>query len=230
MRIIHINTTNKTGGAAEVARALESEQLRRGHDAGLVSRETLGNSRYLNALVFRLSSHDGLFARWRELLRSELFRSAEVIHLHNAHGYYMPPWALSEIVKKPCLWTLHDYWLLTGRCAMPEECTGFKSGCAPCPYKEKYPATWLDRAAVEFQTRRGLLKAPILFVSPSESTSENFRDICRSLRVIHNPVNMPNQLPTRIEARLRLGLPENRTIVLFAARRLEEPRKGLRTL
>ena len=229
MRIVHINTSDRTGGAAQVARCLRSEQARRKHQVSLISRETLGIPRHLNVLAYRLSSREGVFSSWSGFLRSGEFKNAEIVHLHNAHGYYMPLWALTEILKKPCLWTLHDYWLLTGRCAMPEACTGFVTGCDPCPYKRKYPATWLDRAAIDFRYRRKLLGSKVQFVSPSESTRIHFTNDCHSIRTICNPVQMPDQLPTRIDARHRLGLPLDRTVVLFSARRLGEPRKGLQT-
>lgn len=193
MRIIHINTTDKTGGAAQVARSLQSEQVRRDHESSFVSRETLGIPRHLNVLAYRLSSREGVFSTWGGFLGSETFRSADIVHLHNTHGYYMPPWALTEILKRPCLWTLHDYWLLTGRCPMPEACTGYTAGCAPCPYKSKYPATWIDRAASDFRFRRQLLGSKLQIVSPSEFARNQFANDCHSIRTIHN-------LPARARA------------------------------
>lgn len=229
MRIIHINTSDRTGGAAQVAGSLQREQVRRDHQSSLVSSETLGILRHLNALAYRFSSCEGVFASWGGFFRSDAFINADIVHLHNAHGYYMPQWALTEVLKKPCLWTLHDYWLLTGRCAMPEACTGFATGCDPCPYKSKYPATWFDRAASDFRFRRKLLGSKILFVSPSEFTRSQFSSGCHSIRTICNPVQMPDQMPSRAEAKRRLGLPEDKTVVLFPARKLEAPRKGLQT-
>ena len=230
MRIVHINTTFSSGGAAMVAKCLHDEQNRHGLHAAFVSRETLGIPKYVNVAAFRATSREGLFSNWRRFFRSADFTQADVIHLHNAHGYYMPRWALLRILGKPCVWTLHDYWLLTGRCAMPESCNGFESGCSPCPHKDKYPATWIDRAGRDFADRRQLLEFSAVFVAPTEFVRRKFLSQCDSeIWTIQNPIEAETSAPTRIEARRRLGLPNDKTIVVFAARKLEDPRKGLNT-
>ncbi|VEB57463.1 glycosyltransferase [Salmonella enterica subsp. enterica] len=44
------------------------------------------------------------------------------------------------------VWTLHDHWSVTGRCAFTDGCEGWKSGCQKCPTLSNYPPVRVDRA------------------------------------------------------------------------------------
>lgn len=65
------------------------------------------------------------------------FRSADIVHLQIIHndGYFnildLP--RLSH--KKPMVWTIHDFWALSGMCIYPFECGGLYDKCIKyCPY------------------------------------------------------------------------------------------------
>jgi putative colanic acid biosynthesis glycosyltransferase len=44
------------------------------------------------------------------------------------------------------VWTLHDHWSVTGRCAFTDGCEGWKTNCQKCPTLTNYPPVKVDRA------------------------------------------------------------------------------------
>lgn len=250
MRVLHISTVTHGGGAARVARALHDCQRQRGIESVLLCGRgrpeeaedvwTLGIEpwRHLGNVAWqRISGEEGSWntRAWEHAL-GRYVKRAEVIHLHNAHGYYLPRRMLEEILARPAVWTLQDEWLLTGRCAFPLGCRGFENGCRPCPYPGRYPSAWIDRAGVELPRRRRLAhQANAIFVTPSAMIRARFLEQgfpADRFEVIHNPLDMDVEVSAaaRREARRELGLPEDRTILLFVAAETWIPRKGLDVL
>lgn len=251
MNVLHIHTSTQSGGAASVARAIHASQRNAGIEAqylaawgdtdpdrGVHSFRVTRRVDRLNVAAYRAASLEGPFywGKWRRILSSDMFASADVIHLHSAHGYYMPHWVLDRITDRPTVWTLHDYWLMTGRCASPGECTGFTQGCPSCPHHQHYPATLYDRADRGFEERRKLwAKTNILFAAPTEFTRRQFVDQgmpAERIYTVPNPVDLPVALKAnsaetgKAAAKLRLGLTPEQKVVLFAARKLTDPLKG----
>lgn len=72
----------------------------------------------------------------------------DVIHLHNIHGYYVNVDILFSYLKKcnkAIIWTLHDYWPITGHCSNSSfvRCDRWKTECHDCPQKNIYPKSFL---------------------------------------------------------------------------------------
>ena len=133
---------------------------------------------------------------WRRM--RELFEASDVIHLHAIHSYFVNPYAFLELVGdagKPVVWTMHDSWVLTGRCAIPGDCRGWETGCVACPKLSAYPPARVDRAASMWTTRRDAIarlaeRVPVVFAAiadwvAEEAVSAGFTDV----RVIRNSVD-----------------------------------------
>ena len=155
MRIVPLNTHQRLGGAAQVADPLHQTYRSLGHASTLISGfgepdpqqgfEVVSPSqrqRLMQVAAYRLTSQDGLFTqqRWNTLYRQHI-EPADVVHVHNLHGYYLPPSLRERLLGKAKVWTLHDEWLMTGRCGFHLDCDGYTRGCAPCPRKHIYPST-----------------------------------------------------------------------------------------
>jgi glycosyltransferase involved in cell wall biosynthesis len=248
-----INTDYSKGGAARVAYSLHEYMLNRsdmdpvflsGRGAGHAGKKivALGQSRmheYVNALIYRISAKEGAFstALWKMFIEQDLFQP-DVIHLHNVHGYYLPNSVLETIKQYPVVWTLHDFWTATGRCAFPLECRGWEESCEYCPYKEKYPATWLRKNFKRnFIWRRQLLDkfTKLLIVVPSNTFFKQlsyFGMIRNNIKVVYNGVDTNifkplNNITEKNMLLSKLKLPQdNRPVLCFTARDLDEPRKG----
>jgi glycosyltransferase involved in cell wall biosynthesis len=158
----------------------------------------------------------------------------DVINLHNLHAADLP---LAEIAARlgdrPVIWTLHDMWSFTGRCAYAYNCTQFLTGCtASCPTPTEYPAlappkisgAWAGRA--EFLSRRPAIAA----ACPSSwLATEARRGLWKERRVdaIANALPLDVFFPVpKAAARAALGLPDGKRFALLAADYLAERRKG----
>ena len=91
----------------------------------------------------------------------------DIVHLHNIHGHYLNYPLLFYYLKKrniQVIWTFHDCWPYTGKCAHYSEkhCMKWKTGCFDCPNLSTYPDSKYDG------TRRNYnLKKRIFFKMPN---------------------------------------------------------------
>jgi putative colanic acid biosynthesis glycosyltransferase len=84
----------------------------------------------------------------------------DLIHLHNIHGYFLNLTILFDyIVNKgiPVIWTLHDFWPVTGHCSFFSDinCEKWKAGCHHCPKKKYYPKSiCIDNSEKNYYLKR----------------------------------------------------------------------------
>jgi len=161
----------------------------------------------------------------------------DVINVHNLHSAYPSGWrsGLVEVCLEhaPTVWTLHDMWSFTGRCAYSYECRKFLSGCdETCPTPHEYPALEPHRIREAWEQRTLLLgKHPeLVAVTPSAWLAEEAQ---RGFWKQHRVEVIPNGLPLdvffpqdRSEARRKLELETTGAILLMVGLDLSERRKG----
>lgn len=162
----------------------------------------------------------------------------DVLHLHNLHGGYFDIRALPALsAQVPTILTMHDMWLLTGHCAQPFECARWREGCGDCPDLGRYVPIRRDASAENREIkRRALLASRVGLAAPSRWLLSMAEDSGllgegREGRVIPNGVDTAVFAPgDRAEARGSLGLPQDRQIVLVAAKNVRiNPYKGFDT-
>jgi len=201
MRILHVNVRLQEGGAARIALDLHRRLLDAkiesqfaygwGEKGGKSSAEAdipfsfqVGNQVQVagNVLIHKLAGVDSLpplGAGKNKLV--EAIRWADVVHLHAVHSYFLPfEWLVHELIRtgKPVIWTAHDYWMLTGRCAFTEGCEAWRDGCGACKSGDNYPSARLDFSAAQFKRRRQALAslgALLHVICPSEFVAHAFR-------------------------------------------------------
>ena len=67
------------------------------------------------------------------LINNKYYKCADVVHFHQIHNSHFNLYNLfNEMLYKPTVVTLHDPWLLTGRCVHPGKCNKWKNGCKNC--------------------------------------------------------------------------------------------------
>lgn len=86
-----------------------------------------------------------------------LVEESDLIHLHAIHSYF---WRFDDLFEllgesnKPVVWTMHDSWILTGRCAFNDDCRKWETGCGGCPSKNFYPASIFDFSGPQWKEKR----------------------------------------------------------------------------
>jgi len=176
LNVLQVSVRLSEGGAAGVARTIASELTSRGMGSafaygygphGLESpladefdstRLTARPIAALNQVSYSLRGKDTNLQspKSRAEFRNRL-RSADVVHLHIIHSYFIGIDTLVDellAAGKPVVWTLHDQWAMTGRCAQPGDCRLWASGCQVCPSLTAYPPAKIDRAARRWSERR----------------------------------------------------------------------------
>lgn len=121
----------------------------------------------------------------------------DIVHLHNLHGHYLHYPTLFSALERldiPVVITLHDLWLLTGRCCFPDECQRWTQTCRHCPDRSKYPSTLLSHCKINHLLRSDCVNhlPNVTLVAPSEWAVHHVRqsrlNLCPSI-VIPNGVN-----------------------------------------
>ena len=194
--------------------------------------------RFLSPALYRPVCLRLALARLREILNR--FRP-DVINVHNLHGAWDRGFGTEMVdlcaAHAPTVWTLHDMWSFTGRCAYAYDCRRFEEGCgASCPTPREYPCLKPKNIGPAWQEKRDLLNrhARLAAVSPSRWLAEEAKRGSWKLRAV---AAIPNGLPLNVyapapreEARRALGLPTSGPILLLAAQSLSERRKGANLL
>ncbi len=246
IRVAMVNTVRTQGGAARVAALLAQTFHDHFDDVDVTlyhceHRERTPPfyglkrplSRPLNAFLARLG---GSTCVWDMGVAGDIVdktRNADVLHIHNLHGYYLDyPKLLHAWRDRPVVWTLHDMWSLTGRCGSSSECSSWRLGCPMCPYKKYYPKAWIDNAKREFQLKQYLysIMNSLTIVTPSNWLSDLAlqRGFSREyVHVVPNPVDTTKFGPIdKYKARKELNLPDNAYLALFVASDCGDRRKG----
>ena len=256
MRILIVNTTEGTGGAAIATARLMHALQKEGVEVKMATRSTshfslLTSHFSLKPLAFywerlRIFLVNRLSKRnlWQidiancgeNITQTEAFRHADVIHLHWINQGFLSLKNLEAIFRsgKRIVWTLHDQWPTTGICHYAEDCDRFQTHCHDCPLLA-HPSPH-DLAYRVFKQKLHIWhEADITFVGCSQWIADETRK--SALTQGHRIVCIPNAIDHTVfrpmpkdEARNAFGLPQDKKIVLFICQKVTDERKGMRYL
>src|SRR5215471_3324424 len=193
MHVVMLSDAETKGGAAIAASRLAEALHRLGHRVTRIVHLASGQDHSWSTLSMDFDS--SLRRAARAMVPSQIRKafeiqsvrhrlngaldilSPDVVNVHNLHGYgatRRAGWS-AGLVKvcanhAPTVWTLHDMWSFTGRCAYSYDCTKYLTGCdSTCPTPEEHPPLAPERIAQAWATRRlELRKNPSLVaVTPS---------------------------------------------------------------
>jgi glycosyltransferase involved in cell wall biosynthesis len=122
-------------------------------------------------------------------------------------------------------------WALTGHCGFSFDCDRWKIGCGKCPYPNAAPSIKRDGTRIEWQLKNWVYsRSNLSIVSKSKWLTEMAKQSMLSRYPIYE---IPNGIDTemyqplnREKCRIELGLPLNKKVLMFAAVRLDDYRKG----
>jgi len=251
MKVLLVNTEYHRGGAARIAKTLHNAlnaapgfQSYFAYGRGprvkgeKVLRFACQLEVYLHAFQTRSTGLQGYGSCFSTHRLFHLIKNwtSDVVHLHNIHGYYLNLKLASELgnIGIPVVWTLHDGWPLTGRCAYLFECDRWKTGCGHCPDLSRYPKTYLDTSAFMWRKKKAAFTRgwnPVI-VFPSQWLADRAKESYLGefrIEVIPNGIDTETFSPIeRIAGRERLGIPLEKRVILFVAADLRDERKGAR--
>lgn len=255
MKIVMLSDFETLGGAAIAASRLANELCNRGHTVFRIIHLPDYEPHQWNTAV--LAGQTYTFTTgvrkiipffWRtglgnQLLSTRLFDllddlQPDIINVHNLHGAGWSPGLAGICGKKaPTVWTLHDMWSFTGRCAYSYDCFKFTTGCdSSCPTPHEYPSLDSRLIAGAWERRKGVLFAnqSIVAVTPSQWLA---REAQKGLWSKSRIEVIPNGLPLdiyfvvdRFQARKELGLSVEGPLLIAAADNFDDRRHGFNIL
>ncbi|RRD74568.1 glycosyltransferase [Tannerella forsythia] len=165
--------------------------------------------------------------------RHPLVKWADIIHLHWTNQGFLSLGSIAKLssLDKPIVWTMHDMWPFTGICHHARHCNHFMSRCSECFFLQKKKH---DLSEKKFIEKRELIfsNSNIRLIACShwllkKAQSSNL-SINHCILSIPNPINISIfKSNNKIDSRRRLGLPQDKKMLLFGAANLTDQRKGL---
>jgi glycosyltransferase involved in cell wall biosynthesis len=155
----------------------------------------------------------------------------DIIHFHDLNSAISPKTLELCARKRPVVFTAHDCSCFTGGCIYPLRCERFLKTCGHCPQLASLGARF-DFTKTNIGINRRIAKnKAIQFVFPSNWLHEK---ASLSLQFARKAETIPNgfspleyEFRPRNESRQKLGIREDRKVVVVAAHYLADPRKGI---
>lgn len=257
MRVLIINTSERTGGAAVAAQRLCEALNDNGVKAKMMVREKETDDITVVGIKNGWKTQaDFLWERWcvyyhlhfsrqhlweidiantgADITKTREFREADVIHLAWINQGMLSIKTIRKILrsKKAVVWTMHDLWPATALCHYARGCERFKSGCSHCPLLPGRGSRHDLSAKIWLRKVHALDHHNISFVGCSRWLTEQAKQSAllrgQQITSIPNPINNHLYKPAdKIEARRRTGLPTDKKIILFVSQKVTDQRKGL---
>lgn len=257
MRVLIVNTSERTGGAAVAANRLMDALNNNGVKTKMLVRDKESDDITVVGLKgkWRQRFHF-LWERWcvfvhlhfkkeglfeidlansgTDITRLPEFKEADVIHLAWINQGFLSLNSIRKILKsgKPVVWTMHDLWPATGICHATLGCKAYQGVCHNCQY---LPGNGSDKdlSTKIFNRKRKLYyDSGIHFVSCSKWLGDQARKstLLTGLQVM----TIPNPIDTHVfypkdkkQARLHSTLPVDKRVILFVSQRVTLERKGI---
>ena len=255
MRVLIVNTSERTGGAAVAANRLMKALINHGVKAKMLVRDKESDSLTVVGLPKSPMLHwHFLWERLVIFVRSRFsrkhlfeidlanigsditglpeFKEADVIHLHWINQGMLSLGGIQKILRsgKPVVWTMHDIWPATAICHLTLGCRSFTSACKSCRLLSGGSAL---TQSVWRKKQRLFEDGNIYFVACSHWLEAEAKS--SALLKGHKITSIPNPIDTHIynnrcnkqEVRQQLGLPADKKLVLFVSQRVTNPNKGM---
>ena len=257
MRVLLINTSEKTGGAAVAANRLLETLNNNGVKAKLLVADKVTDS-----IVVVQAPHpwlrrwNFLWERWclfwhlhfnrKNLFEIDManagiditntpeFKEADVIHLAWVNQGLLSLGVIRKIIAsgKPVVWTMHDIWPATGICHVTLGCKAYRSTCQSCKFLPKHHSPFDLSTRIFNRKKKVYSGSGIHFVTCSKWLGDQARQsaLLSGLHVdtIPNPIDTHVFYPKdKREARERVNLPVDKRVILFVSQRVTMERKGI---
>ena len=256
MRVLLINTSEQTGGAAIAANRLMEALNTHGVKAKMLVRDKVTD----RITVVRIP-HSPL-EKWRfvweraviwmrnrfsrknlwaidiantgyDITQLPEFKEANIIHLHWVNQGFLSLRDIERILAsgKHIVWTMHDMWPMTSICHHSADCMHFQDHCHDCFLLQSPSARDLSYQIFEHKQEM-MLHGRVTFVGCSQWITNLARQsaLIRDQRIL----SIPNAIHSTIfhpmpqdEARKLHGLPAEGKLLLFGSLKVTDKNKGI---
>lgn len=254
MRILYLNTTYSGGGAEKVTRQIYTGMKKRGHEVyeivcynrrGSIEDEHIHvlYSGVLGKILMRLQTanraNEDITIPYaiRYIERFVKEKKIELIHLNNPHDSFLGIRDIGKLTEWcPVVWTLHDFWALTGHCAFPFGCDDrWKKGCTSCERLENYPRLRKDVSGELFQNKKQYLCGKgIHFTVPSDWMKDQVQKSYlkkETCTVIYNSLCIDQwKSLDKQRVRAKYNCVTEKLVMAFVAADMKIPQKGMNFL
>lgn len=260
MRVLIVNTSEKTGGAAVASNRLMQALNQSGVKAKMLVKDKETDHLTVTQLPHQaLKRLHFLWERWcifwhlhfskRHLFHVDVanagtditslpeFQDADIIHLEWINQGMLSLRNIQKILEsgKPVVWTMHDMWPATGICHLTLACQNFQTQCGNCMYLPHHGSDGDLSHRVWKQKQKVYASGNIHFVACSNWLAAQAK--ASGLLQNHVVTTIPNPIDThlftpndKVAAARRLGLPSDKQLVLFASQRITNENKGIQYL
>lgn len=259
MKVVILNTYDRTGGAAIAANRLTKTLLESNVSATMLVNVKTGSddhvlektnsnlkrrfAKYLNLfekvlfIPFEISKTERFsFSTARygsSLVNHPSIQEADIIHLHWVNQSFLSYKNLDDLFKlnKPVVITMHDMWYITGGCHHARKCNKYQSLCGDCPLIKGNKEQ--DLSFKGFKTKQSIYSKNITFVAVSKWLADLAK---KSSLLISNPVlNIPNPINVNVfnpkeKSKNVFGFTDDKIYILYAAAQPDNIRKGYKYL
>lgn len=254
MKVLLVNTSEQTGGAAVACNRLLDALNKQGVEAKMLVRDKQTRNPHVVALpkpfYMKLCFLWERFVIWTanrfsrrnlftvsiantgaDITRTEAFKEADIIHLHWINQGMLSLKGIRKILAsgKPVVWTMHDMWPLTAICHHAQGCNRYQTACQACPYL-RFPSK-NDLSHRVFNRKKEVYaqgNLHMIAVSRWLTTLAKQSNLLNDKKVttIHNALSLNDFQPiAKADARKRLQLPD-KLLIAFGAARIDDPIKG----
>lgn len=254
MKVLLVNTSERTGGAAVACHRLLDALNKQGIETTMLVRDKQTDNPHVIALrkpfymklyflyerfviwANNLFSRKNLFTvsianTGADITRLPAFKEADIIHLHWVNQGMLSLKGIRKILAsgKPVVWTMHDMWPCTAICHHAQGCNRYQTACQACPYL-RFPSKNDLSHRVFNQKKEVYVQGNLHMVAVSRwlttlaKQSNLLKD--KEVTTIHNALSLNDfQLIDKTEARKQLQLPD-KYLIAFGAARIDDPIKG----
>jgi glycosyltransferase involved in cell wall biosynthesis len=191
MKVLHISSSDKKGGAAIAAYRLHKAMCQSGIESSyLVLDRTINDDEtiftvpqfvfYIKRLINKLFEHITVknmkhhiggfssFIYGINIIKYKEVINADIIYLHWVCDSFINYHILEKILRlgKPVFWFMHDMFPITGGCHHSFDCNFYYDGCYNCQYSKSH----FSIASWQYKKKQKIYKQydNLFFISPSK--------------------------------------------------------------
>jgi glycosyltransferase involved in cell wall biosynthesis len=255
MKILHVGTSDISGGAARATFRIHKALLEKGVDSEMLVVKKGGDEptifrmygKLSDIIFFFRSRLDTIFWRFYRNKTKTLFSPSlipfssivrkinkinpDIVHLHWVCSGMLSIGDISRI-KVPIVWTLHDMWAFTGGCHYDDNCGAYTDRCGNCKVlgsnKENDLSRFIWKNKNKYFSRINNLTIVALSGWLQECALESSLFKNRKVVNLPNPIDVRKFKPlNKEESKKKMGLDVSKKSILFGAMgAVSDQRKG----